>query len=248
MGFWRDRFKDLFPTLFLMSLGSSPSFFLHPNVEETQANEPLPSSRPFSFSCAWCNQRSLCRRKTGRCWRHHFSSIWLILCSYEGWLRRQPAMFCIMMCLEIQRRGFAFTACRPKKKWLWFLLRQQRSFKNYVQRERCWAWRSLGLHGPPEITCLSHRKGLLPISFSLWGTTLRSPLCGQWKECGLWFLEIVSTGEKVLKNSACVWKKKKKEYGKGRESLVYPQISWLQLYLQFISVHFHSLMIHWYLL
>lgn len=31
------------------------------------------------------------------------------------------------------------------------------------------------------------------------------------------------------------------QYRKGREALVYPQISWLQFYLQFISVHFHSL-------
>lgn len=34
------------------------------------------------------------------------------------------------------------------------------------------------------------------------------------------------------------------EYRKGKESLVYLQVSWLQLYLQLVSVHFDSLIIH----
>lgn len=245
-GLWRDRFKDLFPTLFLMSLGSSPSFFLRPNVEETQANDRCRPPDHSYFLVLGAIKGVCAGEKRGDAGGHHFYSIWLILCSYEGWLRRRPAMFCIRMCLEIQKRGVAFTACRPQKKWLWFLLRQQRSFKNNVQRERCWAWRSLGLHGPPEDTCLSQRKGLLAIPFSVWGTTLRFPLCGQWKERGLWFLGIVSTGEKVLKILPVFGKTL--ENGKGRESLVYPQISWVQLYLQFVSVHFDSLMIYWYLL
>lgn len=33
---------------------------------------------------------------------------------------------------------------------------------------------------------------------------LCSLLCGQWEERGLWFLGIVSTRAKVLKNSTCV--------------------------------------------
>lgn len=188
---WRDRFKDLFPTLFLMSLGSSPSFFLCPNVEESQANEPLPSSRPFSFSCAWCNQRSLCRRKKGRCWKASLYSLWLILCSHEDWLRRQLAVFCIRMCLEIQKRAVAF--------W---------GGKSHL-RTMC-----KGIAAGPEVqsaciglqedTCLSQRKGLPAIPFCLWGTTFYSPLCGQWKEHRLWFLGMVSTREKALTTSACV--------------------------------------------
>lgn len=54
--------------------------------------------------------------KGGDAGGHHFYPVWLILCSYEGWLRRQPAVFCIRMCLEIRKRRVAFAACHTKKK------------------------------------------------------------------------------------------------------------------------------------
>lgn len=80
------------------------------------------------------------------------------------------------------------------------LLRQKRSFKNKVKRERF-----LGLEG-----CWTSRKthaqargrGCQQI-LSVSRETLHSPLCGQWKNIGLWFLGTDSTREKVFKIS--VW-------------------------------------------
>lgn len=62
----------------------------------------------------------------------------------------------------------------------------------------------LACMGLQEDTCLSQRKGLPAIPFSLWGTTFCSPLCGQWKEHRLWFLGMLSTREKALTTSARV--------------------------------------------
>lgn len=123
--------------------------------------------------------------------QHHFYSFWLILCSHEGWLRRRLTVFCIRMCLEIQKRGVAFwggkshlrTMCKGKA-------------AGPEVHSAC-----MGLQ---EDTCLSQRKGLPAIPFSLWGTTFYSPLCGQWKEHRLWFLGMLSTREKALTTSACV--------------------------------------------
>lgn len=52
--------------------------------------------------------------KGGDAGGHRFYPVPLILCSYEGWSRRQLALFCIRMCLEIQKRGLAFTAYLEK--------------------------------------------------------------------------------------------------------------------------------------
>lgn len=132
---WRDRFKDLFPTLFLMSLGSSPSFFPHPNVEETGANEPVPSSEPFSLSCAWCSQILFVQEKS----REMLEGITCILCGWFSAVREVglgDGRLCFMSGCAWKYR---------KEKSGSDLLRQERSFKNKVERKRflglegCWA-------------------------------------------------------------------------------------------------------------
>lgn len=136
---WRDRFKDLFPTLFLMSLGSSPSFFLHPNVEETGANEPMPSSGPFSLSCAWCSQILFVQEKS----REKLEGITWIL---RGWFSavREVGLGGNRLCFV---SGCAWKFRKEKSGG--DLLRQKRSFKNKVEIKRflgpegCWAF--LGL-------------------------------------------------------------------------------------------------------
>lgn len=176
---WRDRFKDLFPTLFLMSLGSSPSFFLHPNIEETVANEP------FSLSCAWCSQKSLCRRKAGRCWRpsllfHVADSLqlgrWALCQEVPGNSEKKKV---VVICWG--RKGLLRAKWKGKSSW------------------------ALRVAGPPEKNMLKLERKVASKSFQSLGEPLRSPLCGQWKSIGLWFLGIANTRGKVFKISAFVW-------------------------------------------
>lgn len=160
---WRDRFKDLFPTLFLMSLGSSPSV-LQPNIEETGANEP------FSLSCAWCSQKSVQDKS-----REVLEGIAFIPCSLQ--LGRWA------LCQEVPGNS-------EKKKNGCDLLRQERSFKNKVEREKflglegCWA--CLGLQ---KNTCPSQRERLLANPFSLWRTHSALPSVVSERAWGCGFLE-----------------------------------------------------------
>lgn len=82
------------------------------------------------------------------------------------------------------------------------LLRQERSFKNKVEREGFCGLRVAGLAWVSrKIHAQAREKGCQQILSASGGNTLFSPLWSV-KEHGLWFLGIVSTRGKVFKISA----------------------------------------------
>lgn len=96
-GLWRDKFKDLFPTLFLMPLGSSSSsFFPYSNIEKVAAV----LQAVLILLCLVQSNEFVQEKKE----------------MLYGWFPGPTedglgAVLCIIRCLEVQKKGVAFTAC-----------------------------------------------------------------------------------------------------------------------------------------